>query len=54
MDALIAAVIALFAVCAAIALMMEWLKRSTFTPFAIYRVILGLGLLVFIYSGMLG
>ncbi|MEM6780677.1 MAG: undecaprenyl-diphosphate phosphatase [Pseudomonadota bacterium] len=54
LDALIAAVIAFFAGWAAIALMMEWLKRSTFTPFAIYRVILGGGLLIFIYSGMLG
>lgn len=37
----------------AIALMMKWLARSSFTPFAIYRVILGIGLLALIYSGVL-
>ena len=35
----------------AIALMIKWLERSTFTPFAIYRVILGGLLLALIYSG---
>jgi undecaprenyl-diphosphatase len=34
-----------------IAIMMKWLKRFSFTPFAIYRVILGCVLLYFIYSG---
>ena len=34
-----------------IVVMMKWLKRSSFTPFAIYRVILGCVLLYFIYSG---
>ncbi|MAZ75875.1 MAG: undecaprenyl-diphosphatase [Micavibrio sp.] len=34
-----------------IAVMMKWLKRFSFTPFAIYRVILGVVLLYFIYSG---
>ena len=54
LDALLAAFLSFLAGWAAIALMMEWLKRSTFTPFAIYRVVLGIGLLGFIYSGMLG
>ncbi len=34
----------------AIAMLMSWLKRSTFTPFAIYRILLGGGLLVWIYG----
>ena len=35
----------------AIHLMLKWLEKSTFTPFAIYRVILGIILLSLIYSG---
>ena len=35
---------------AAIAVLMAWLRRATFTPFAIYRVILGAGLLIWIYA----
>ncbi|HPF79069.1 MAG TPA: undecaprenyl-diphosphate phosphatase [Alphaproteobacteria bacterium] len=37
----------------AISLMMKWLSKATFTPFAIYRVILGIVLLALIYGGML-
>jgi len=37
----------------AISLMMKWLSKATFTPFAIYRVILGVVLLALIYGGML-
>ena len=37
----------------AIHLMMKWLAKSTFKPFAIYRVILGILLLSLIYSGIL-
>ena len=33
----------------AIALMMRWLKKSSFTPFIIYRIALGGGLLAWIY-----
>ena len=51
LDALLAAVIAFGAGWAAIALMMRWLKRFSFAPFAIYRVILGVVLLGAIYSG---
>jgi len=32
-----------------ITVMMAWLRRASFTPFAAYRVILGLGLLYWIY-----
>ena len=34
----------------AVALMMSWLKRASFTPFVIYRVILGAVILVWAYS----
>jgi undecaprenyl-diphosphatase len=34
----------------AIVLMMKWLSKSSFTPFAIYRVILGIALLILIYG----
>jgi len=34
----------------AIALMMKWLQKSTFTPFAIYRIILGVALLIILYG----
>lgn len=37
----------------AISLMMKWLSKATFTPFAIYRIILGIILLGLIYSGSL-
>lgn len=34
----------------AIACMMSWLKRATFTPFVIYRVVLGVFLLFWVYG----
>jgi undecaprenyl-diphosphatase len=37
----------------AIAFMMRWLQNSTLTPFVIYRILLGIGLLVSVYSGVL-
>ncbi|MEQ5776356.1 MULTISPECIES: undecaprenyl-diphosphate phosphatase [unclassified Thalassospira] len=33
-----------------IAVLMSWLKRASFTPFAIYRIILGIALLVWVYG----
>ncbi len=51
MDALLAIILSFFAAMIAIALMMKWLEKSSFTPFAIYRIILGLILLGLIYSG---
>ncbi len=53
LDALIAAVLAFAAGYGAIALMMKWLENRSFTPFAVYRIILGLTLLGLIYSGAL-
>ncbi|HPD83625.1 MAG: undecaprenyl-diphosphate phosphatase [Alphaproteobacteria bacterium] len=35
-----------------IILMMKWLSKATFKPFAIYRIILGITLLGLIYSGI--
>ncbi len=49
MDVLLAAFLAFLAGWAAIALMMRWLARATFTPFAVYRVALGV-LLIYLYS----
>lgn len=37
----------------AIGFMMRWLQRSTLTPFVIYRIVLGLFLLISIYGGFL-
>ncbi|NVK19834.1 MAG: undecaprenyl-diphosphate phosphatase [Methylocystaceae bacterium] len=48
-DALTAAGLAFIAAFIAIAIMMAWLKRASFTPFFIYRLILGCGLLYFAY-----
>ena len=50
-DLLLAAAMAFFAGLFAIALMMQWLKRSGFGPFVIYRILLGGGLLLAIYFG---
>jgi undecaprenyl-diphosphatase len=49
-DAYTAAGLALVSALVAIWAMMQWLRRSTFTPFVIYRIILGLVLLVFAYG----
>ncbi|MEE8270302.1 MAG: undecaprenyl-diphosphate phosphatase, partial [Alphaproteobacteria bacterium] len=51
LDALIAALLAFLAALASIAGMMRWLRRATFTPFVVYRVLLGGGLLAWIYLG---
>lgn len=37
----------------AIAFMMRWLQKSTLTPFVIYRILLGVFLLISIYSGLI-
>ncbi|GJL85553.1 MAG: undecaprenyl-diphosphatase 1 [Micavibrio sp.] len=49
-DVLLAAFLAFISGFIAIALMMKWLERATFTPFAIYRIILGIFLLGFVYG----
>ena len=50
-DGVIAAVFAFAAALAALALMMRLLRSVSYTPYVIYRVILGIGLLVWAYSG---
>ncbi|SFP98244.1 undecaprenyl-diphosphatase [Roseivivax halotolerans] len=49
-DAAIGAALAFLAALAALALMMRLLRSVSFTPYVIYRVILGLALLVYAYS----
>jgi len=49
-DIIIAAILAFISGYIAITLMMKWLERASFTPFAIYRIILGVGLLALIYG----
>ena len=46
----IAAAITFVAAYATIAFLMRWLRRGTFAPFAIYRLIVGGGLLYAIYT----
>lgn len=47
-DALISGALSFITAYAAIFIMMRWLKSSTFTPFVIYRMILG-GVLLFVF-----
>ena len=46
---LIAAGMAFVSALVAIWVLMAWLRRSTFTPFVVYRLALGVGLLAWIY-----
>lgn len=50
-DASIAATFAFLAALGALAMMMRLLRSVSFTPYVIYRVALGIGLLVWAYSG---
>lgn len=49
-EAVIAALFALVSALVAIALMMAWLRRASFTPFVVYRILLGMLLLALIYG----
>ena len=49
-DVLVAAGLAFVTALIAIAIMMSWLRRATFTPFVIYRLILGGALLALAYQ----
>ncbi len=53
-DAAVAAGIAFLAAIAAISVMMDWLRRASFTPFVIYRLGLGSVLLYLLYGTDLG
>ncbi len=48
-DALLAALLAFAVAIVAIAAMMSWLRRASFTPFVIYRVVLGIAILAWVY-----
>ncbi|MEO0393956.1 MAG: undecaprenyl-diphosphate phosphatase [Pseudomonadota bacterium] len=48
-DLAVAAMLAALSAFAAIAVMMRWLEKASFMPFVIYRLILGTGLLAFVY-----
>lgn len=50
-DALIAGGLAFLSALAAIILMMRWLQHASYTPFVVYRCLLGLGLLLWSYAG---
>lgn len=50
-DVLITGGFAFLAALVAIALMMRWLRHATFTPFVVYRLVLGVALLVYAYGG---
>ena len=49
-DAVLAVVLSCLAALAAIALMMRWLRRASFLPFVVYRIVLGIGLLIWLYA----
>ncbi|MDX1738833.1 MAG: undecaprenyl-diphosphate phosphatase, partial [Alphaproteobacteria bacterium] len=49
-DAILAAIVSFFAALLAIFLMMAWLKRASYTPFVLYRFLLGGFLLYYIYA----
>ena len=44
-----AALVAFGSALAAIGVFMRWLERASFTPFVVYRVVLGAGLLIWVY-----
>jgi undecaprenyl-diphosphatase len=49
-DLVLSALISFLAALVAISIMMKWLEKASFTPFVIYRVLLGVLLLGLIYS----
>lgn len=49
MDAVLAAVLAFFVAYLAIAIFMRWISRATMTPFVVYRIALGVLLLLWFY-----
>lgn len=50
-DALLGALLAFGSALVAITLMMRWLQHASYTPFVIYRCLLGLALLLWAYAG---
>jgi undecaprenyl-diphosphatase len=52
--AILAAALSFVTAFIAIAVMMSWLRRASFTPFVVYRVLLGIFLLIWVYTGWFG
>jgi len=50
-EAVVGAALAFVVALISIVLMIGWLKRASFTPFVVYRILLGAGLLWWIYGG---
>ncbi len=50
-EALLGGVLAFVVALISILLMVGWLRRASFTPFVVYRVVLGAGLLWWVYGG---
>jgi undecaprenyl-diphosphatase len=48
-DALIAVALTFVAALAVIAFLMKWLARFSFMPFVVYRLLLGAGLVLYLY-----
>jgi undecaprenyl-diphosphatase len=53
LETLTATVVAFFVGLAIIAFLMNWLGKHSFLPFVIYRIVLGLGLVVLLLTGVL-
>lgn len=53
LDMALAALLAAISGWLAIHLMLAWLARASFTPFVVYRIVLGGGLLILLYGGYL-
>jgi len=49
-QALVAVALSFVSAYVAIWAMMAWLRRASFTPFVVYRLVLGIGLLVWLYT----
>ena len=49
LDAVLAAALSCLAALGAIAVLMAWLRRATFTPFVVYRAVAGVALLAWAY-----
>ena len=54
MDAILVAVLSFVAALIAIALLLRWLSKATMTPFVIYRIVMGAGLLWLAYGSGAG
>lgn len=49
-DAIFAGTVAFITALVSVVLMMRWLKKASFMPFVVYRIVLGAGILVWVYG----